>query len=516
MGACLQASEPTTDTDASDATEIASLIQTDIKNTYTFGNAIGVGASCTVVEAIKKDNPYEKVAIKIMTKGGNRKRMYTREVSILTQLSAHDGILPFIGHGEDRTHYYIITAFFSGGELFDRICSDDEKYKITERMAVKFILNMLQAVKHCHDNQIVHRDLKPENFVFANADLDSKLILIDFGTSIRVTDDQTYNDIVGTPDYMSPECAARALERNDCQVMTGEIWKKSDVWSMGIILYITTTGMAPFRGDTTTAILQSLCDKPLRFPHEDVRYHNKLQLSELFQDFMRKVLNKDAHKRLSIEEAIAHPWVQGMEATDYLLNKHALADLKQFHYNNRLKAQVTRVLSAAAKAAPSQEVLEHFKRLDANENGVLELNELTQLLLDMGYVGKTAEEEAVKMMEAADLNKDGVIDLNEFMDLWYRKALKTNDLYIHRVFKVFDKNGDGVLDTKDLHDLFYADEKDNAGDEDALTHARTLRRMIREVDTSGDGLINFNEFKTAMKEDIEAGKYDMLLTPACD
>eukprot|EP01083_Nonionella_stella_P002299 6617_1 len=485
---------------------------TDIKDTYTFGPALGHGASCTVVEATVTANPQEKVAIKVMGKShSHSKQMFQHEVDILTKLSEHAGILPFKGHAEDRTHYYIVTHFLSGGELFDRIISDDDKYKITEKMAVKFVLTMLEAVKHCHDNHIVHRDLKPENFVFSDDRVDSQLILIDFGTSCFVNDDEVYEDLKGTPDYMSPECAALALKRKDAKKLTAQMLKASDVWGMGIIVYIMMTGMAPFRGATTTGIFQSLCDEPLRFPYEDVRYHNKLKLTELFQDFMRKILNKNPMERLTIEQAIHHPWVQGVEATDYVLNKAALQDLKQFAYESRLKKEVTHMLAAHAGADPSKDVLAHFKRLDVDGDGVLELNELKQLLLDMGYVGHTAEEEAREMMKTADLNNDGVIDLQEFTDIWYRKVLKTNDLYIHRVFNVFDKDGDGTIDASELAAIFYSNDK-NGNEEERFTHAQTIKRMINEVDANGDGKIDFEEFKHAMKEDIAAGKYKGVLS----
>eukprot|EP01083_Nonionella_stella_P139289 424623_1 len=311
----------------------------DIKKLYTFGRVLGRGASCIVVEGTNNDNPQQKVAIKVMGKfNDNTKKLYQHEVTILSKLS-HQSILRLLGHGEDFTGYYIITDLLSGGELFDRITSSDTKSKFTEQMACAFVLDMLQSVKYCHDNGIIHRDLKPENWVFANDDIDSKLILIDFGSAISIKDDpdQVFEKVIGTPDYMSPENAAFMLKRKGCKPLSGHMLKASDVWGMGALVYVMMTGTAPFRGDTITDILEAICDNPLQFQYEDPRYHNELKLSEYFQDFILKVLNKDPMQRMTIDEAIQHPWVQGKSPAGYVLNKAAFVDMRQVSYQSQLK-----------------------------------------------------------------------------------------------------------------------------------------------------------------------------------
>ena len=175
----------------------------DVVNNYKFGRTLGSGASCRVVQATNKNDAQIQVAIKIMDKERSiTKKLYHREVNILEKLTPnvskpHRGILPFMGHGEDNDSYYIVTRLLYGGELFDRIVSKDDEYKITEKVAVKLVCDMLQAVKYCHDNNIVHRDLKPENFVFANKRPDSDIVLIDYGCARIVKDDEVVEDVVG-------------------------------------------------------------------------------------------------------------------------------------------------------------------------------------------------------------------------------------------------------------------------------------------------------------------------------
>ena len=85
----------------------------------------------------------------------------------------------------------------TGGEVFERIISQNEIYKITEKKAIDIVRQMLLAVKFCHDCHIVHRDLKPENFIFATKDPDSTVVLIDFGCARKIDDNEEINDVLG-------------------------------------------------------------------------------------------------------------------------------------------------------------------------------------------------------------------------------------------------------------------------------------------------------------------------------
>merc|ERR1712048_743795 len=147
---------------------------------------------------------------------------------------------------------------------------------------------------------------------------------------------------------------------------------------------------------------------------------------------------------------------------------------------------------------PSKQVQRHFKRLDADGDGYLDAEELTFLLLDMGYTGHSAKAEALKMIEHADKNNDGMVDFEEFKQVWYRKVLSTNDQYINRVFDVFDDNGDGHIDAKELALILFPEKVDDdsnenkeeydADEEDADNQKliATVKKMINEVDKDGD------------------------------
>lgn len=203
MGGCCSSEEESKVSieDADNISEIEPI--ENVMKQYQIGRTLGSGASCRVVSAHSKANSNEKVAIKMMDKELQvAEKLYKREVRILSDLTPdpsqpNELILPFVGHGEDQNSYYILTGLLTGGEVFERIISQNEIYKITEKKAVGIIRQMLEALKFCHDRHIVHRDLKPENFIFATKDPDSTVVLIDFGCARKIKDDEEINDVLG-------------------------------------------------------------------------------------------------------------------------------------------------------------------------------------------------------------------------------------------------------------------------------------------------------------------------------
>lgn len=508
-------------------------------NQYKIGRTLGSGASCRVVIGIDKQNEKNQVAIKIMSKDqAIMQHLYKSEIEILSRLcpasqspeTYNKNILKFEGCNEDENSYYIVTKLLEGGELFDRIVSKEEKYIITEKQAAWLIRDMLSAVKYCHDNNVIHRDLKPENFVFATKEVKSDIVLIDFGCAKKVQDDEIVDDVVGTAYYLAPELACAALENfyksgktskaaNEVpkpKSRTGRILKATDVWAMGVIAYVMMTGRAPFRGKDNQEIFESTCTKPLTFPEKDARYSTQLQLSDSFKDFVTKILVKDPTARPSLEDAIRHPWVQGAEATDVKFNQEVVTYLRQFNYQSKLKKEITRVLASKVEQ-PEQEILRHFKRLDADGDGYLVADELKLLLLDMGYAKHEALLEAEKMVKNADINKDDKVDFEEFKAVWHGQLLSTNQQYIRRVFCVFDENGDGNIDAAELQSMLFPsdDKKVDDGNQsqdkkgEGFEILESIHHMIEEVDKDGDHKISFEEFEKAMKDDIDSGRMNM-------
>jgi len=458
-----------------------------IKSKYIYGKTLGKGGSCRVVKVTEKANE-EQFALKIMSVRAKVNRdLFEKEKKILNLLD-HPNIIKFVEAYEDTGSYYVVTQLLSGGELFDRIVND--KYDITEKVASKYVKTMLLATQHCHEKNIVHRDMKPENFVFKTADPESEMVLIDFGCAKEVERKTEYTDLVGTPYYLSPESAAGKRYKR-----TGEILMSSDLWAIGIITYVLMTGRPPFSGQSNTEIFNNIIKKPLRFPQ-------KVKVSEPFQAFCKSILKKSPKRRIKLEAALKDPWVHGEKSSNSAISKDVIKVLRQFNQQSKLKKAIAKILAEHMGEEPSKKIEAHFKRLDKDNSGGLDADELCLLLMDMGYAEIKAKQEAEAIIKSTDDNKSGFIEFNEFAAVWQRKLLSTNDSYIHKVFSILDTDNNGEIDPMELADVL---DMTQEGDD------VKIQEIIKEVDKNDDGKINFEEFRNAMTENMLSAGEELML-----
>jgi len=447
-----------------------------IKDKYIMGETLGKGGSCRVVACVDKSSG-KKCALKIMSHREKiNSELYHKEREIL-QMLEHRNIMKFHEAYSDHESFYIVSELYEGGELFDRIV--DRKNPLTETRVSELVRTMLLAIQHCHSKKIVHRDIKPENFVFRTREKDSEMVLIDFGCAKIVDDETPYKDLVGTPYYLAPESAV-----GHKYIRTGKVLKSSDIWSIGVISYVMLTGRPPFNGQSNTEIFQNIIKKPLKFP-------SKVKLSKSFIEFCQLMLKKSPKRRLKLEAALAHRWVEGKNTSNEKVPDDVIRVLRQFNKQSKLKKAITKTLAANMGLEPEKKIKEHFDRLDKNGDNALDADELSILLMDMGFSKNQAQLEATQIIKTTDVDGSGEIEFNEFASIWQRKLLSVNDSYIHAVFSVFDEDGDGSIDAKELAKVL---NMQGEGDDEKIAE------IIKEVDSDGDGVISWEEFHSAMVE----------------
>lgn len=271
----------------------------DKKSLYRFGRTLGAGTYGVVREA---DSPSGKVAVKIILKRnvkGNEQMVYD-ELEMLQKLK-HPHIVQFVDWFESRDKFYIVTQLATGGELFDRIC---EQGKFTEKDAAETIKQVLNAVNFLHTNQIVHRDLKPENLLYLSKDLESDLVLADFGIAKMLDGKgESLKTMAGSFGYAAPEVMRKEGHG-----------KPVDMWSMGVITYTLLCGYSPFRSETLQDLIRECTDATVVF-HE--RYWK--DVSDDAKDFILRLINPSPDERWTSEQALNHIWLSGKNATDHNL-----------------------------------------------------------------------------------------------------------------------------------------------------------------------------------------------------
>lgn len=147
---------------------------------------------------------------------------------IVESVSPHPNVIDLYDVYEDQTGVHLVLELCSGGELFDRIVAQEKYSEIEAASVVKQIAAGLTAL---HRADIIHRDLKPENCLFLSKKKDSTLKIMDFGLSSAEEFTDPVVGLFGSIDYVSPEALTQ-----------GKITSKSDMWSLGVILYILLSG----------------------------------------------------------------------------------------------------------------------------------------------------------------------------------------------------------------------------------------------------------------------------------
>src|SRR5512135_2573811 len=226
-------------------------LRTSLSDRYAFDREVGRGGMATVYRAedVKHHRP---VAIKVlhpylaMNLGPER---FLREIQIAAQLQ-HPHIVPLYDSGQAGDLLYYVMPFVEGESLRQRLVREP---RLSLDEALHLARAIAAALDYAHRHGVVHRDIKPENVMLH----EGEAMVTDFGIAKAVSAAASENltqtgAAVGTPAYMSPEQASGAVELDG----------RSDVYSLGCLVYEMLTGRTPFTGPTAQAIIAQTFTEP--------------------------------------------------------------------------------------------------------------------------------------------------------------------------------------------------------------------------------------------------------------
>jgi serine/threonine-protein kinase len=226
---------------------------------------------------------------------------FQREAGIGEKLN-HPKIMRVFG-GEKRSRIYMVMEWCDG-RLLRHILAEGQ---IPQDRAVRIAIGILDALEYIHANGVVHRDLKPENIM---VDPDDNIKLIDFGiasdAAARRLTYANFTATIGTPDYISPE-----------QVKGKRGDGRSDIYSVGVILYEMLTGKLPFTGPSPLAAMnERLLNHPIPPRVADP------SISPQLQEILYRALERDPGNRYAKAQEfawdLAHPDQVGVEDREEL------------------------------------------------------------------------------------------------------------------------------------------------------------------------------------------------------
>ncbi|HHY90139.1 MAG TPA: Stk1 family PASTA domain-containing Ser/Thr kinase [Clostridiales bacterium] len=251
-------------------------------NRYEIVERIGGGGMALVYKAkCRLLNRF--VAVKILrpefTNDEEFVSKFKRESQAAASLS-HPNIVNIYDVGNDENDIYYIVMEYIKGKTLKQIIR--EKGVLDPETAIHIAKQIALALEHAHSNHIVHRDIKPHNILITE---DGRVKVTDFGIARAVTSSTVTNtgNVIGSVHYFSPE-----------QARGGYVDKKSDIYSLGIVLYEMITGRVPFDGESPISIA-------LKHIHESVPLPSQFNkdIPKALEDIVLKALQKDQIKRYS-------------------------------------------------------------------------------------------------------------------------------------------------------------------------------------------------------------------------
>ena len=254
---------------------------------YHIIEQIGRGGMTTVYKAYQP-NLDRYVAIKVLTpdlvESKNFVARFEREAKAVARLR-HRNILTVFDYGRQGGLFYLVMEYVSGGSLMERLgWPQDLDY------AVVIVSQVGDALAHAHRQGMIHRDVKPGNILMAEEDWP---LLSDFGLAKMVEDSPKLTASgasVGTPQYMSPE-----------QAQGLAVDQRSDIYSLGAVLYEAATGRPPFGTDSPMAVILRQINEPITPPHT-----LRSDLPEKMEGIILKALTKSPADRYQrMEEFLA-------------------------------------------------------------------------------------------------------------------------------------------------------------------------------------------------------------------
>lgn len=210
-----------------------------IADRYEILDKIGTGGMSDVYKA--KDHILgREVAVKVL------KQEFAEDVTFVTKFRSeaqsaagleHANIVNIYDVGSENGMYYIVMEYVEGITLKTYI---EKKGQLNFKEAISIAIQVGRGIEAAHNKGIIHRDIKPQNIIIST---EGKVKVTDFGIARATTSNTIHADVMGSVHYASPE-----------QARNGYVDGKSDIYSLGIVMYEMVTGRVPFDGDTTVAV----------------------------------------------------------------------------------------------------------------------------------------------------------------------------------------------------------------------------------------------------------------------
>jgi calcium-dependent protein kinase len=352
----------------------------------------------------------------------------------------HPNLVKLYGTYSEGGKVHIILQFCAGGSVMDRIRKDGQ---FGEATAAKYFKQMLRSAQYMHNQDVIHRDLKLENFLFLSKEPDAPLKVSDFGLASREGEGERFAG--GNVAYMAPEMFTRSPDR------------ASDMWMLGVCLYMLVCGKLPFEAESTAKMVPLIRKAEWSFKEEIWA-----AVSSDCKQLVSGLLKKNPAERFSADQALAHAWFTQQTRRTMVDDQQqpmlqALkSNLERFAMQQKLEKAVLAIAVRNQDESQLKGLRQIFSALDTDQDGVLSVEEVERGL-ELSEVDIDPEMEAE--LEHI-LSVTGRVTYSDFMAMMMDRAIMCEESVVKEAFSIFDRNRDGRLDIEELSAVL----KEDAGD----------------------------------------------------
>lgn len=270
-------------------------ISTNIHEKYVIRQKqLGKGTYGTVHKGVRKADK-KRVAVKVLKKKhilakASLVEKLQREVLIMKQCD-HENVVKFYDVAVSKTFVFIVIEYMPGGDLLEYL--NHRGRPINPEYTSRYMRQALTGLEYLHGKGVAHRDIKPENLLLT-ADRQT-LKLADFGLSHQATpDNPMFFTMCGSLTHIAPE------------VFQGKGYdNRVDIWALGVVLFVMLSVSYPFQDDNRNVLIQKILKGKIDFESDSIWELAPLQA----KDLIRLMLNTDADSRITLEQCLAHPFI---------------------------------------------------------------------------------------------------------------------------------------------------------------------------------------------------------------
>ncbi|KAK7124108.1 hypothetical protein R3I93_022271 [Phoxinus phoxinus] len=261
----------------------------------TPGRELGRGKFAVVRKCVEKSTGKEFAAkyMRKRRKGQDCRTEIIHEIAVLELAGACPRVVNLHEVYEMASEMVLVLEYAAGGEIFNQCVADrDEAFK--EDDVKRLMRQILEGVAFLHRSSVVHLDLKPQNILLTSESPLGHIKVVDFGLSRLVSSSHEIREIMGTPEYVAPE------------VLNYEpISTATDMWSIGVLVYVMLTGISPFLGDDKQETFLNISQINVSYTEEEFE-----TLDESAILFIKSLLIKEPESRATAEDCLKHQWLQ--------------------------------------------------------------------------------------------------------------------------------------------------------------------------------------------------------------